>query len=480
MDVTTSNTSFSTPSTFSYIFSKHISNFTLHFSLIHNKTHSLKISTSLSNSSPTPSAASTTATVVTDSSTTATIVTDSSATDTSAITAAIAPAIAVVAAAKPIVSRFAYNEPRKGADILIEALERQGVTIVFAYPDGTSLEIHQALTRSTIIRNILPFHEQDGVFTTEGYARSSGLAEVCMSTSGPGATNLISGLADAMMDNISVVKEAFMLAISGRPGHVLIDIPKYVQQQLATPKFETPIGLSGYLSRLPKIPNERLLDPIVGLILESKKPALYVGGGCLNSSKELIRFVELIGIPVASTLMGLSVYFTTNEYSLQMLGMHGTVYANYAVENSDLLLAFGVRFDDHVTGKLEAFASRAKIVHIHIDLIELGKNKQLWVSVFADVKVALEGINRILEKKGIKNKFDFQGWREELNVQKLKFPLSYKTFGDSISPQNVIQILDELTNGNAIITTGVGQHQMWATQFYKYQRPRKMVNINVS
>ncbi|CAL0319848.1 unnamed protein product [Lupinus luteus] len=357
-------------------------------------------------------------------------------TDVATVTTPTTVNVITTTSVKPFVSRFADDEPRKGADILIEALERQGVTTVFAYPGGASLEIHQALTRSTIIRNILPRHEQGGVFATEGYARSSGLVGVCMSTSGPGATNLVSGLANAMSDSIPlvvitgqvprcmigtdafqetpivevtrsitkysylvldvddiprVVNEAFMLAISGRPGPV---------------------------------PNEELLDQIVGLISESKKPVMYVGGGCLNSSKELIRFVELTGIHVASTLMGLGVYPAVDEYSLRMLGMHGTICANYAVENSDLLLAFGVRFDDRVTGKVEAFASRAKIVHIDIDSAELGKNKKPWISVFADVK-------------------------------------------------NAIQILDELTNGNAIITTGVGQHQMWATQFYKYKRPRQ-------
>jgi len=183
--------------------------------------------------------------------------------------------------------------------------------------------------------------------------------------------------------------------------------------------------------------------------------------------------VELTGIPVASTLMGLGTYPIGDEYSLQMLGMHGTVYANYAVDNSDLLLAFGVRFDDRVTGKLEAFASRAKIVHIDIDSAEIGKNKQAHVSVCADLKLALKGINMILEEKGVEGKFDLGGWREEINVQKHKFPLGYKTFQDAISPQHAIEVLDELTNGDAIVSTGVGQHQMWAAQFYKYKRPRQ-------
>ncbi|KAK4436864.1 Acetolactate synthase 2, chloroplastic [Sesamum alatum] len=419
------------------------------------------------------------------------------------------------------VSRFAADEPRKGCDVLVEALEREGVTDVFAYPGGASMEIHQALTRSKIIRNVLPRHEQGGVFAAEGYARASGLPGVCIATSGPGATNLVSGLADALLDSVPlvaitgqvprrmigtdafqetpivevtrsitkhnylvldvediprVVKEAFFIARSGRPGPVLIDVPKDIQQQMVVPNWNQPMRLAGYLSRLPRPPSAMLLEQIVRLISESKKPVLYVGGGCLNSSEELRRFVEFTGIPVASTLMGLGSYpCSDEEFALQMLGMHGTVYANYAVDKSDLLLAFGVRFDDRVTGKLEAFASRAKIVHIDIDSAEIGKNKQPHVSICADMKLALQGLNLILEemRKGGKINLDFSAWRQELKEQKMNFPLSFKTFEDAIPPQYAIQTLDELTGGNAIISTGVGQHQMWAAQFYKYNKPRQ-------
>nr|CAP09635.1 acetolactate-synthase-N-DnaE intein-N fusion protein [Transformation Vector pICH13688] len=340
------------------------------------------------------------------------------------------------------ISRFAPDQPRKGADILVEALERQGVETVFAYPGGASMEIHQALTRSSSIRNVLPRHEQGGVFAAEGYARSSGKPGICIATSGPGATNLVSGLADALLDSVPlvaitgqvsrrmigtdafqetpivevtrsitkhnylvmdvediprIIEEAFFLATSGRPGPVLVDVPKDIQQQLAIPNWEQAMRLPGYMSRMPKPPEDSHLEQIVRLISESKKPVLYVGGGCLNSSDELGRFVELTGIPVASTLMGLGSYPCDDELSLHMLGMHGTVYANYAVEHSDLLLAFGVRFDDRVTGKLEAFASRAKIVHIDIDSAEIGKNKTPHVSVCGDVKLALQGMNKVLE-----------------------------------------------------------------------------------
>ncbi|KAF2316391.1 hypothetical protein GH714_041732 [Hevea brasiliensis] len=380
------------------------------------------------------------------------------------------------------------------------------------------MEIHQALTRSNVIRNILPRHEQGGIFAAEGYAKASGRVGVCIATSGPGATNFVSGLADALLDSVPlvaitgqvprrmigtdafqetpiievtrsitkhnfmvldaediprIVKEAFYLASSGRPGPVLIDIPKDVQQQLIIPNWDMPMRLPGYTSRLPKSPEIGKLEQIARLIFQSKKPVLYVGGGSLNCSEELRRFVELTKIPVASTLMGLGSFPLGDELSLHMLGMHGTMYANYAIDQSDLLLAFGVRFDDRVTGKVEAFASRASIVHIDIDSAELGKNKQPHVSLCSDLKIALKGLNRLLEKKGAKSMLDFSAWRKEINEQKAKYPLSYKNFGEAIPPQYAIQVLDELTNGNAVISTGVGQHQMWSAQFYKYKRPRQ-------
>ncbi|XP_031476550.1 acetolactate synthase 2, chloroplastic-like [Nymphaea colorata] len=419
----------------------------------------------------------------------------------------------------PFPSRFAADEPRKGADILVEALEREGVSDVFAYPGGASMEIHQALTRSSSIANVLCRHEQGEIFAAEGYARSTGRIGVCIATSGPGATNLVSGLADALLDSIPlvaitgqvprrmigtdafqetpivevtrsitkhnylildvddiprVVREAFFLASSGRPGPVLIDIPKDVQQQLAVPNWFQEMKLHGYIHRLPKPPVDSQLELIVDLIARSKKPVLYIGGGCVNSSSELRRFVDLTGIPVASTLMGLGVFPSCDDLSLQMLGMHGTVYANYAVDKADLLLAFGVRFDDRVTGKLEAFASRASIVHIDIDPAEIGKNKQPHVSLCADIRLALERLNGMLvEKEEVIRSLDFTAWRNELDEQKKNWPMSFLNFGEAIPPQYAIKVLDELTNGEAIISTGVGQHQMWSAQWYKYKRPRQ-------
>ncbi|XVE52755.1 hypothetical protein DITRI_Ditri02bG0149000 [Diplodiscus trichospermus] len=413
------------------------------------------------------------------------------------------------------------NSPRTGADVLVKALERHGVTLVFAYPGGASMHIHVALTRSSVIRTIIPRHEQGGIFAAEGYARSSGVPGVCITSSGPGATNIVTGLADALLDSIPLIAitgqvsrtvmgtnafqeipiaqitrpitkhnflvldvqdiprifdEAFFIATSGRPGPVLIDVPKDIQKQLVVPNWNQSISLSSScFSNLPTTPEETLLYRIVSLLFEAKKPVLYIGGGCLNSSLELNRFVELTGIPVASTLMGLGCFPCSDDLSLQMLGIFGTVYANYAMDQCDLLLAFGVRFDERATRKIEEFATRSKIVHIDIDIAEIGKNKQPHLSVLADLKFALKGINKILESEKAKLKLDFSAWRKEINEVKTKFPPSYQTNGDAIPAQYAIEVLDELTNGNAIITTGVGQHQMWAAQFYKYKRPRQLL-----
>ncbi|XP_024386701.1 acetolactate synthase 3, chloroplastic [Physcomitrium patens] len=419
---------------------------------------------------------------------------------------------------KDFVSRYAEDEPRKGSDILVEALEREGVRTTFAYPGGASMEIHQALTRSNVIRNVLCRHEQGEIFAAEGYAKSSGRVGVCIATSGPGATNLVTGLADALLDSVPlvaitgqvprrfigtdafqetpivevtrsitkhnylvmtvddiprVIREAFFLAASGRPGPVLVDIPKDIQQQLAIPDWNQPMKLQSYLNRLPPPPQVSLMQQIIRLLSTAKKPVIYSGGGCLHASKELREFVELTGIPVTSTLMGLGTFPASDERYLSMLGMHGTVYANYAIDNSDMLLAFGVRFDDRVTGKLESFASRASIVHIDIDPAEIGKNKQPHISICADVQLALAGLNKLI-KEGPATRPSFSAWRKELDGVKEKWPMKFpKLDSQVIVPQFAIQTLCELTGGNAIISTGVGQHQMWAAQWYEYEQPRR-------
>jgi len=426
--------------------------------------------------------------------------------------------VAVSRGAQEWVDRFG-NAPRKGSDMLVQALEREGVNTVFAYPGGASMEIHQALTRSGSIRNILCRHEQGEIFAAEGYAKVTGTVGVCIATSGPGATNLATGLADALLDSMPVVaitgqvprrfigsdafqetpivevsrqitkhnylvmdvndiprivKEAFYLATTGRPGPVLIDIPKDVQQSLAVPDWDVPMFLSGYTRRLPQPPRRADVKKILRAIHEAKRPVLYCGGGVLDCSAELKHLAQRAGIPVAQTLMGLGAFPETDPLSLRMLGMHGTVYANYAVDQADLLLAFGVRFDDRVTGKLEAFASHARIVHVDIDPAEIHKNKSAHIPVCADAGETLKMLNFMLDSDPV-NPDRFSQWRTEVEAEREKFPLSHPDRDDVIIPQWAIKVLHEETKGDAIITTGVGQHQMWAAQWYPFDEPRRFV-----
>src|SRR6478735_998220 len=333
-----------------------------------------------------------------------------------------------------------------GAEILVEALIREGVDTIFAYPGGASMHMHQALTkREDKLRTYLPRHEQGGVFAAEGYARATGKAGVVMATSGPGATNLVTGIADAYLDSTPlvaitgqvpqamigkgafqetdvfsvtaqivqhnylvtdindiprIVKEAFHIATTGRPGPVLIDIPKNIQQAQARPVFPTEIKLRGYDPV--KKADDVALNELMGLLGQCKKPMLYVGGGIISgdASAELLEFVERTQIPVATTLMGIGCFPETHPLSLKWLGMHGTVYANNAVNEADLLLAIGVRFDDRVTGKISEFAKHGTIVHIDIDNSEINKNKVVKLPILSDVKYALGRLNELLERIG--------------------------------------------------------------------------------
>jgi len=408
-----------------------------------------------------------------------------------------------------------------GAEILVKCLELEGVDTIFAYPGGASMPIHQALTRSKQIRTILPRHEQGGVFAAEGYARATGRAGVCMATSGPGATNLITGIADAYLDSIPmvaitgqvprpmigkgafqetdvfgvslpvvkhnylvmdvadiprIVKEAFHLAQTGRPGPVLIDIPKDVQNEKAHPIFAEKIDLRGYNPI--KHADDLVLNEVLGLIQSHKNPMIYCGGGVISgeASAELMEFVERTQIPVATTLMGIGCFPESHPLSLKWLGMHGTVYANNAVNEADLLLAIGVRFDDRVTGKIEAFAEHGTIVHIDIDNSEINKNKIVRLPILSDVKYALARMNQMLDSAGYKRvKSGFKRylpWYEKINAWREEFPFTFADTDDVIQPQYAIKLLHEMTEGDAIITTGVGQHQMWAGQFYDFNNPR--------
>ena len=407
-----------------------------------------------------------------------------------------------------------------GAEILVHCLEREGVDTIFAYPGGASMHMHQALTRSKIIRTFLPRHEQGGVFAAEGYARATGRAGVCMATSGPGATNLLTGIADAFLDSIPlvaitgqvpqwligkggfqetdvfgmtlpvvkhnylvmdindlprIVKEAFYIATTGRPGPVLIDIPKNIQIAETQPIFPAQVELRGYNPVVHA--DDTLLNELVALIRMAKKPMIYCGGGIISgeASAELLEFAERSQIPVATTLMGIGCFPETHRLSLKWLGMHGTVYANNAVNEADLLLAIGVRFDDRVTGKLEEFAKHGTIVHIDIDNSEINKNKPVKLPILSDVKFALARVNELLANAGYERSTEqtrYADWWKQVMSWKEQFPFTYRDTEDAIQPQYAIRLLYEMTNGDAIITTGVGQHQMWAGQYYDFQEPR--------
>jgi len=444
-----------------------------------------------------------------------------------------------------------------GRDIFVEALEREGCEVIFAYPGGASMEIHQSLTKSKI-RTILPRHEQGGSFAAEGYARATGKAGVCMGTSGPGATNLVTAIADAYMDSCPliaitgqvsqamigrgafqetdiigvtlpivkhsylitdindiprIVKEAFYLAESGRPGPVVIDFPKNIQQLKTQPVWPTldqiKKGLRGYNQPELKA-DEVALNEIIGLIEKSERPVLYVGGGIITSgaAAELKKFAEATYIPVTTTLMGIGGFPETHPLSLRWLGMHGSASANWAVngeyayrksfndpmvklkDGADLLLAFGVRFDDRVTGKFEEFCKNGTIVHVDIDASELNKNRKAHLPVIGDIKDALTRLNKMIAKRPIFKKRP--PWLAQIAEWQAKAPFAYRITPEIansdhmvdhmqgheeqvILQQMVVETLYELTKGEAYITTGVGQHQMWAGQWYKYKYPRQFI-----
>lgn len=423
------------------------------------------------------------------------------------------------------------NAPQSGADILVQCLVNHGVEVVFAYPGGASMPIHQALTRfSSKLRTILPRHEQGGGFAAQGYARATGRVGVCLATSGPGATNFVTCLADAKLDSVPVVaitgqvgthvigtdafqetpiievcraitkhhylvtraedltrvfKEAFHIANTGRPGPVIVDVPKDIQNKIAgrdfpIPDFNPPMNLPGY------DPNRRAsrkeLETVLEAIRRSRRPIIYAGGGIIASGATpyLKAFVERTGIPVALTVHGLGAFPSDHFLCLQMLGMHGTVYANYAINEADLLLALGVRFDDRVTGKVEEFAKHGKIVHIDIDPSEINKNKAADIPIVSDVGHALQGMLQLLgEESGTASSRSvrYTDWIKQVEQWREEEPLRYPDRDDVIMPQYAIDRLwhivrDRKKLDETIVTTGVGQHQMWAAQYYHFNTPR--------
>jgi len=408
-----------------------------------------------------------------------------------------------------------------GADAAVACLIREGVDVIFAYPGGASQELHQSLARTDKIRVILPRHEQGGSFAAEGYARATGKVGVCMATSGPGATNLVSAIADAYMDSIPLVaitgqvraeyigkmafqetdffgmtlpivkhsylvmdvhelprvfKEAFHLARSGRPGPVIIDLPKNVQQGRFQPVFPSAVEFRNPYANPEHRATDEKLQEVLALIAGAQKPVIYAGGGIISADahRELRTFAEKTNIPVATTLMGVGAFPETHPLSMQWFGMHGTAYGNWAVDEADLLLCLGARFDDRITGNVHKFATHAKIVHVDIDASEHNKNKRVDLPVLSDIKYALGRLNQLLATQ----KFtppDTRAWHDQIVAWRRDNPFRYDE-SRHIQPQEAVQALYELTQGDAIITTGVGQHQMWAAQFYRFNEPRRYIS----
>lgn len=408
-----------------------------------------------------------------------------------------------------------------GAQILLESLKREGVDVLFGYPGGAVIDIYDELPRHPEIRHVLVRHEQGAVHAADGYARASGKVGACLVTSGPGATNTVTGIATAYSDSIPLVvvtgqvptkligndafqevdivgitrpctkhnflvkdvnklaltiRQAFYLARSGRPGPVLVDLPKDVVQAKAEFTWPEDIYMRSYNPTYK--PNLNQLRRTVEELAQAKRPVLLAGGGVImaNAAEELTALARRLHIPVACTLMGLGGFPATDPLSLGMVGMHGTYAANLAINNADLLVCVGARFDDRVTGKLTAFAPKARIVHIDIDPTSIRKNVAVEVPVVGDCKQALAGIMEICEAKlsGKDWAAEHAEWVRAVAEWKESKPLSYQKNGN-IKPQQVVEALRELTRGDAIIATEVGQHQMWAAQFYSFTKPRTLL-----
>lgn len=397
-----------------------------------------------------------------------------------------------------------------GSEIVVECLKEQGVDTVFGYPGGTILNIYDALYSHSEIKHILTSHEQGASHAADGYARSTGKVGVCMATSGPGATNLVTGIATAYMDSVplvaitanvvlpwlgkdtfqevdiagvtmpitkhgyivkdvkelaSTIRKAFAIAKSGRPGPVLVDITKDVTAAKCEYSPVTPEPVK----RANKFTDEDI-SKVIKLIQTSKKPFIYVGGGAIASDAqaEVAKFAELVDAPVCDTLMGKGAFDAYDDRYTGMIGMHGTKASNLGVSDCDLLIALGARFSDRVVGNVKSFASKAKVIHFDIDAAEIDKNIKTKASVVGDLKDALTMVNSLLEQQ------NHSEWMEYVKGLKAKFPLNYDH--SKLTCPYVIEEIDRLTKGDAIITTDVGQHQIWASQYYKYTKPRTFLS----
>ncbi len=416
-----------------------------------------------------------------------------------------------------------------GNDILIQSLIEEGVEYIFGYPGGAALHIYDSIFKQKEMEHILVRHEQGATHAADGYARATGKPGVVLVTSGPGATNAITGIATAFMDSIpmivisgqvakhligtdafqetdmigisrpivkhsftvdsaenipEIVKQAFHIATSGRPGPVVIDVPKdtTAPDKLFEFKYPNDVNIRSY--KPPIDPDPRQIERAVDAIIESNKPVIYAGGGAINSnaSEELIRLNEILDFPVTNTLMGLGVYPATHKRFLGMLGMHGTYQANMSMHNADLIIAIGARFDDRITNTPKLFAPNAKIIHLDVDYSSVSKIIEANIAVFGQVKNSLSEMIKLLEvKKELIDPKKILPWKEQISDWKSQHGLNHEmhlceTDDKPIMPQAVVQHLYNITNGKAFITSDVGQHQMFAAQYYHFDEPRKWIN----
>tara|TARA_B100000953_G_scaffold67378_1_gene53961 strand:+ start:1119 stop:2852 length:1734 start_codon:yes stop_codon:yes gene_type:complete len=416
------------------------------------------------------------------------------------------------------------KEILRGAEIFCRALKDEGVKHLFGYPGGAVLHIYDALYKQDDVEHILVRHEQGATHAADGYARATGKPGVVLVTSGPGATNAVTGIATAHMDSIPLVvftgqvprkmigndafqevdsigitrpcvkhnflvkdvkvlaetiKKAFYVATSGRPGPVVVDIPKDVTADSCSYEYPKNIDMRSYRPVIKGHPGQ--IKRASKLILSAKKPMIYSGGGVIlgEASKELTKFTQILNYPITNTLMGLGAYPATDKQFVGMLGMHGTYEANMAMHNCDVLIAIGARFDDRVTGDLEKFCPYAKIIHIDVDPSSIAKNVPVDVPIVGDVKHVLKDLNEILKSEQDKlqvNKNELKSWWDKIHEWAKIDCLKYDRTSSVIKPQFVVEKLWELTKGDAYVTSDVGQHQMWAAQFYKFDKPRRWIN----
>ena len=408
-----------------------------------------------------------------------------------------------------------------GATSLVKSLEAAGVDVMFGLPGGAILPAYDPIFDSTI-RHILVRHEQGAGHAATGYAQVTGKAGVCIATSGPGATNLVTPLMDAAMDSVpvvaitgqvpsaaigtdafqeadirgitmpftkhnylvtdpdqipAVIAEAFHIATTGRPGPVLVDVAKDAMQKMTKFQWPTEIALAGYKPKV--VPDAQSIRDAAALIAQSAKPVFYIGGGVIKADahRELRQLVEILGAPVVTTLMARGAFPDSHPLHMGMPGMHGTVAAVTALQKADLLITLGARFDDRVTGKLSTFAVNAKIIHADIDPAEIGKNRHADVAVVGDVRETIKALIPALQAELAKNRTDLSTWLRQMNSLKSTYPLGYDVPEDgSLSPQHVIQRIGQISGSDTVFTAGVGQHQMWASQFISYEHPRTWLN----